>query len=49
MSFFNFNSKKSPEEKKIFLQKETFLEKLRKVGDIKLGEKSLIKRKITKD
>jgi len=49
MSFFNFNSKKSPEEKKIFLQKETFLEKLRKVGDIKLGEKSLIKKKITKD
>lgn len=49
MSYFNFNSKKNSEEKKIFSQKETFLEKLRKIGDVKLGEKSLIKKKITKD
>jgi hypothetical protein len=49
MSYFNFNLKKNPEERKIFLQKETFLEKLRIIGDVKLGEKSLIKRKITKD
>lgn len=49
MSYFNFNLKKNSEEKKIFSQKETFLEKLRKIGDVKLGEKSLIKRKIAKD
>ncbi len=49
ISNFNFNLKKISEEKKFFPQKETFLEKLRKIGDVKLGDKSLIKRKITKD
>ena len=46
--YLNFNLKKNPEERKNFLQKETFLEKLRKIGDVKLGEKSFLKRKITK-
>jgi hypothetical protein len=49
MSYFNFNSKKNSEEKKIFSQKETFLEKLRKIGDVKFEEKTSIKSKITKD
>ena len=49
MTNFNFSLKKISKEKKIFSQKETFLEKLRKIGDVKLGEKSLIKKKITKD
>lgn len=49
MSNFNFSLKKTSAEKKNFSQKETFLEKLRKIGDVKLGEKSLIKRKISKD
>ena len=49
MPYFNFNLKKNPEEKTIFSQKETFLEKLKKIGYVKFGEKTSIKSKITKD